>query len=55
LLDKGKNGYKEFMHSARERYCQLMERLISLFSNGGVDIEAIVLSKAVDKKDYKNN
>ena len=30
-----------------------MERLIVLFSNRGIDIEAIVLSKADDEKDHK--
>ncbi len=53
LLDKGENGYKEFMHAAREQDYQSMERLIGLFSNRGIDIEAIVLSKAVDEKDHK--
>ena len=46
----GENGYKEFMHAAREQDYQSMERLIGLFSNRGIDIEAIVLSKAVDEK-----
>ncbi len=53
LLDKGENGSKEFIHAAREQDYQSMELLISLFANRGLDIEAIILSKAVDEKDYK--